>query len=143
MSRLASVHCHCRPALESRAGPQKRTAACLPLNTVFTVAKYDPMGTTIMASVKASSLRMTSLFGPATFSSRPSWLGVCEGRGREYSRGDRGRCAARLLLVVVCGSRRVIPVQDSLLGRDDAAGCHGGRYAGPRWTGTVIAGSVR
>lgn len=32
-----------------------------PLNTVLTVAKYEPMGTTIMAKVKASSLTMTSL----------------------------------------------------------------------------------
>lgn len=32
-----------------------------PLNTVWTVAKYEPMGTTIMAKVKASSLTMTSL----------------------------------------------------------------------------------
>lgn len=32
-----------------------------PLNTVWTVAKYEPMGTTIMANVKASNLTMTSL----------------------------------------------------------------------------------
>lgn len=32
-----------------------------PLNTVCTVAKYDPMGTTIMAKVNARSLTMTSL----------------------------------------------------------------------------------
>lgn len=32
-----------------------------PLKTVWTVAKYEPMGTTIMAKVKASSLTMTSL----------------------------------------------------------------------------------
>ena len=33
----------------------------LPLKIVFTVAKYDPMGTTTMAKVKARSLRITSL----------------------------------------------------------------------------------
>jgi hypothetical protein len=31
------------------------------LNTVLTVAKYEPMGTTIMAKVKARSLTITSL----------------------------------------------------------------------------------
>lgn len=35
----------------------------LPLNTVFTVAKYDPMGTTIIAKVKARSFSITSLLG--------------------------------------------------------------------------------
>lgn len=33
----------------------------LPLKTVFTVAKYEPMGMTIMAKVKARSLTMTSM----------------------------------------------------------------------------------
>lgn len=41
---------------------------CLPLNTVLTVAKYEPMGTTIMAKVKASSLTMTSLMWPCEVS---------------------------------------------------------------------------
>ena len=35
----------------------------VPPNTVFTVTKYDPMGTTTMASVKASSFSITSLGG--------------------------------------------------------------------------------
>ena len=33
----------------------------IPLKRVFTVAKYDPMGTTIMPRVKARSFMMTDL----------------------------------------------------------------------------------
>lgn len=49
--------------LGDSSSPRQRVAggANSPLNTVCTVAKYEPMGTTIIAKVKARSLRMTSL----------------------------------------------------------------------------------
>lgn len=41
--------------------PGQGLAPHSPLKTVWTVAKYEPMGTTIIAKVKASSFKITSL----------------------------------------------------------------------------------
>lgn len=43
------------------SGPPPLPTVYSPLNTVLTVRKYEPMGTTIMANVKASSFAITSL----------------------------------------------------------------------------------
>ena len=58
-------------ALEGEKGD-----GCLPLNNVFTVAKYDPMGTTTMASVKASSFSITSLRARGLVLSRSYWIRI-------------------------------------------------------------------
>jgi hypothetical protein len=42
---------------------QKNTSTLIPLNTASTVRKYEPIGTRIMARVKARSFMMTDLRG--------------------------------------------------------------------------------
>lgn len=58
-----------------------------PLKTVCTVAKYDPMGTTIMAKVKARSFRMTSLLHVLEIWIQGKWRGGAG--GRSSSRGQK------------------------------------------------------
>ena len=57
---------------ERRKGEMKN----VPPNTVFTVTKYDPMGTTTMASVKASSFSITSLRARGLVLSRSYWIRI-------------------------------------------------------------------
>ena len=54
----------------------RRNEKNVPPNTVFTVTKYDPMGTTTMASVKASSFSITSLRARGLVLSRSYWIRI-------------------------------------------------------------------
>lgn len=55
-------------------GGGKEEMKNVPPNTVFTVTKYDPMGTTTMASVKASSFSITSLQARGLVHSSSYWI---------------------------------------------------------------------
>lgn len=64
-----------------------------PLKTVWTVRKYEPMGTTIMANVKPRSLKMTSLSMGKKRREGPGLAAACEAWGLdvgEDSLGDGG-----------------------------------------------------
>jgi hypothetical protein len=66
--------------LQAALKASQKNASGVPLNNVFTVAKYDPMGTTIMASVKARSFIITSL---VQVSVEPLYKPFCFDRTRE------------------------------------------------------------
>jgi hypothetical protein len=91
----------------------------IPLKIVCTVAKYEPMGTTIIAKVKPRSFTMTSLKqNSASPSTAPEQLPVSGEGGRVHSRRNGGRDVGLLV-----GS--VVLLQNRLFSRDDTAGCHG------------------
>jgi hypothetical protein len=91
-----------------------------PPNTVSTVRKYELMGITIMAKVKARSLTMTDLGGGYGFSDETRL-----DMGRGSIRGN-GWADVGLFIGRWAGTDPVILLEECLFLGDDSTGGHGG-----------------